>query len=136
MRPVYFCFVILSSSLVSCVSTSKFKAMQQEADKYDTLYTWSMRTLKGCQDDNATLTKQKTALKNETNEMRLQLTASQENNTLMRKQLRDLSALSSAQAESISKSLDNMGAKDTYLQQLRSALAHRDSVNLALLMNL
>ena len=136
MRPVYLCFVILSSSLLSCVSTSKFKAMQQEADKYDTLYTWSMRTLKTCQDDNATLNKQKVALQNETNGMRLQLTASQENNTLMRKQLRDLSALSSAQAESINKSFDNMGAKDSYLQELRSALAHRDSVNLVILMNL
>jgi chemotaxis protein MotB len=50
--------------------------------------------------------------------------------------LQSLSAISTSQAESIKKSLDNMGAKDDYLHGLQSALAHRDSVNLVVLMNL
>jgi len=136
MRPVYFYLAILTSSLLSCVSTGKFKAMQQESQKYDSLYTWSQRTLKSCQDENNGLNKQKTVLKDQANEMNLQLTAAKENITQMRKQLHDLSIISSSQAESIRKSFDNMGAKDLYLQELQSALAHRDSVNLTVLMNL
>jgi chemotaxis protein MotB len=46
----------------------------------------------------------------------------------------DLSAISTAQAESIRKSIDNIGAKDYYLQQLRTALSRRDSMNLAVLL--
>ena len=110
--------------------------MQAEANKYDTLYIWSMRTLKSCQDANNDLNKQKVTLQNETNDMKLLLTATQDNNSQLRKQLQTLSALSSAQAESISKSLDNIGAKDAYIQNLQAAIAHRDSVNLVLVMNL
>jgi chemotaxis protein MotB len=136
MRSVCCYLTILSSFLISCVSTSQFKAVQKESDKYDSLYTWSMRTLKTCQDDYATLGKQKSQLQDQTNGINLELTASKENNTLLRKQLHDLGTISSAQAESIKKSLDNMGAKDSYIQDLRAALAHRDSVNLVVLMGL
>lgn len=136
MRPVYLCFFILPSALVSCVSTGKFKAMQQEAQKNDSLYVWSQRTLKTCQDVNNDLVRQKTTLQNQANDLNQQLTATKENNTQMRKQLRDLSAITSAQAESIKKSLDNMGVRDTYFRDLQSALAHRDAVNLSVLMNL
>ncbi|HWK07926.1 MAG TPA: OmpA family protein [Puia sp.] len=136
MRPVYFYFVILSFSVLSCVSAGKFKAVQQEAQKNDSLYIWSQRTLKTCQDANDDLNKQKSSLKNEANELNLELTASKENNTQLRKQLQSLSALSSAQAESIKKSMDNMGATDIYLRNLQSALKHRDSVNLVVIMDL
>jgi chemotaxis protein MotB len=126
--------IVLSST--GCVSTSKFKAMEQQAQKSDSLYAWSQRTLKSCQDINSDLVRQKTSLQNHANDVDGQLTASKENNTLLRKQLKDLSAISSSQAESIKKSLDNMGAKDSYIQDLRAAIMHRDSVNLVELMNL
>jgi chemotaxis protein MotB len=136
MRPIHFILIILTFTVLSCVSTGKYKAMQAEANKYDTLYTWSMRTLKTCQDVNNDLSRQKATLQNEANDMKGLLTATQDNNSQMRKQLQTLSALSSAQAESISKSLDNIGAKDTYIQNLQAAIAHRDSVNLVLVLNL
>ncbi|HTI90227.1 MAG TPA: OmpA family protein [Puia sp.] len=136
MRSTHFILFILPFTVLSCVSTGKYKAMQAEANKYDTLYTWSMRTLKTCQDANNDLNKQKVRLQNEANDTKLLLTATQDNNSQLRKQLQTLSALSSAQAESISKSLDNIGAKDIYLQELQAAIAHRDSVNLVLVMNL
>lgn len=136
MRPVYLYFVILSSTMVSCVSTGKFKAMEQQSQKNDSLYTWSMRTLKSCQDTNNDLNKQKKALQDQTNDMRLEMIATKENNTEMRKQLHDLAAISSSQAQSLQKSLDNMSAKELYIRDLQSALTHRDSVNLAVVMNL
>src|SRR5882757_8059551 len=115
------CALVMLSS-AGCVSTGKFKAMEQQAQKNDSLYTWSQRTLKTCQDVNSDLVRQKTSLQNQTNDLDLQLTASKENNTLLRKQLKDLSAISSSQAESIKKSMDNMGAKDSYIQDLRAAI--------------
>jgi chemotaxis protein MotB len=138
MRPLYFFSIIFPAvlSLISCVSTGKFKDMQQQAQKNDSLYTWAMHTLKTSQDDNANLNRQKLSLQNQMNSLNTLLTASNENNTQLRRQLQDLSAISSAQAESIKNSLDNMSAKDIYLIDLRSALAHRDSVNLAVLMEL
>lgn len=139
MRPFHVYPVILLSatlSLVSCVSTGKFKDMQQQAQKNDSLYTWAMRTLKACQGDNDNLNKQKSSLQNQLNSTNTLLTASNENNTQLRRQLQDLSAITNAQAESIKNSLDNMSAKDTYLINLRSALSHRDSVNLAAVMEL
>jgi chemotaxis protein MotB len=139
MRPIHFYTVIFFSavlSFVSCVSTGKFNAMQQQAQKNDSLYTWSMHTLKACQDDNNKLIRQKVALQDQANDLNLQMTATKENVTLLRRQLQDLSALSSAQAESIKKSLDNMGAKDDFIQELRSTVAHRNSENMAILLNL
>ena len=139
MRSVYFhhfLFLLVLFSCVGCVSTGKFNAMQQQSQKYDSLYTWSMHTLKTCQDSNDTLRKQKSALQSDANNLDMLLTASKENNTALRKQLQDLSALSSSQAESIKRSLDNIGAKDAYIMDLRMAVSHRDSINLVVLLDL
>ncbi|MBS1660337.1 MAG: OmpA family protein [Bacteroidetes bacterium] len=139
MRPVYTHLALISSALLSltgCVSTGKYKAMELEAQKYDTLYTYSMRTLKSCQDANADLTKQRTNLQNQVAETNMYLNATKESNTQLKSQLKSLSALTSAQAESIKKSLDNIGAKDSYIMDLQTAIARRDSLNLNTLLNL
>jgi len=59
-----------------------------------------------------------------------------DNNTQALKQLEDMSVISTSQAQSIRKSLENIGAKDAYIESLQSALAHKDSLNLALVNNL
>src|SRR5690606_28997230 len=58
------------------------------------------------------------------------------NNTQALKQLEDLSVISSSQAESIKKSMENIGAKDSYIQSLQAQMARKDSLNMALVMNL
>jgi len=122
--------------MIACVSTGKYKAMEQQATRNDSLYTWSQRTLKASQDENAALNKQKTALQDQVKSIDLELNASKENVTVLRKQLSTLSALSSAQAESISKSLDNIGSKDAFIRDFQSAVSHRDSINMIVLLNL
>lgn len=136
MRPIYCYFFILSFTVVSCVSTGTYKALQVEKSKSDSLYTWAMATLKTSQRDNDRLTQQKAVLKDSVNDLSLQLSSVSENNRVLHKQIEDLSAISSAQAESIQKSIDNIGAKDLYLQRLRTALSRRDSMNLAVLIEL
>lgn len=44
--------------------------------------------------------------------------------------------INSSQAESIRKSLENIGAKDAYIKDLQSEMARKDSLNMALVMNL
>lgn len=110
--------------------------MQRQAHLSDSLYTQSMRTLKNCQDDNTRLTKEKSTLQEQNRDMTQQVTAANEFNGQLRKQMEQLSAVSSAQAESIKRSLDNMGANDNYMIALHSAITARDSANLATLFNL
>jgi chemotaxis protein MotB len=136
MRPIYCYFFILSFSVASCVSTGTYKALQVEKSKGDSLYNWAMGTLKASQEDNARLSRDKAALKDSVSDLDLQLSAVKQNNTVLHKQLDEISAISTAQAESIRKSIDNIGAKDFYLQQLRTALSRRDSMNLSVLLEI
>ena len=126
--------------LAACVSNKKFKAMQQqEQDKYNTLntsYTNLQGDLKSCNDAKADLTSQYNALKDKNTDLQRQVDLLKQNNTTALKQLQDLSVISSTQAESIKKSLDNIGAKDVYIQDLQKEMARKDSLNMALVMNL
>lgn len=136
MRPIHIYAIIFIVSFHSCVSAGEYKALQKEKLKSDSLYGWAMQTLQTCQGDNDRLTKQKNTLQDQNKDLSVQMTAITDNNTALRKQLDDLSAISSAQAESIKKSIDNIGAKDLYLQGLRQAVSRRDSINLAALMEM
>jgi len=130
-------FTGLSSLLLfSCVSSKKYKG---EVAKYDELngnYIKVQGDLKGCEDAKAEYARNKTALENEIANLKKQNDFLKENNTQALKQLQDLSVISSSQAESIKKSLDNIGAKDAYIQDLQASMARKDSLNMALVMNL
>ncbi len=122
--------------LFSCVSPKKLK---EEQAKYNTLndsYTKLQGDLKNCEDQKAEEARRKAALQNDIDNLNKQVAFLKENNTQALKQLQDLSVISSSQAESIKKSLDNIGAKDAYIQTLQQAMARKDSLNMRLVMNL
>ena len=131
---------LCSVMMFSCVSTKKFKAAQAAAqarfDSLMTAYNKLQGDLKNCNDQTADLGKQKSALQGQIDDLNKQITFLKDNNTQALKQLEDLSVISGAQAESIKKSLDNIGAKDAYIRDLQSAIARKDSLNMALVMNL
>lgn len=144
MKPGSF-IIILSSAvlLFSCVSNKKFKASQADYASLQSKYTQLQGDLNSCNDAKAELAMQKTALESDKanlttriSDLNKQIDFLKENNTTVLKQLQDLSVLSSSQAESIKKSLDNIGAKDVYIQNLQSAMSRKDSLNLVLVMNL
>lgn len=144
MKPGSF-IIILSSAvlLFSCVSNKKFKASQADYASLQSKYTQLQGDLNSCNDAKAELARQKTALESDKanlttriSDLNKQIDFLKENNTTVLKQLQDLSVLSSSQAESIKKSLDNIGAKDVYIQNLQSAMSRKDSLNLVLVMNL
>ena len=132
--------ILFSFFLFSCVSSKQFKTMQQQAQaRYDSLqkrYDGALAALKTCDDSTASLAGQRSYLQNQVDNLNKQTGMLKENNTLALRQLQDMSVISSSQAESIKKSLDNIGAKDAYIQDLQSAMQRKDSLNLALVMNL
>jgi chemotaxis protein MotB len=132
--------LLLSVSLFSCVSSKKFQAL---TDKYAGLseqLVASQKETKACKDEKADLERQR-AIADAQREAQIgslkeQVELLKKNNNVALKQLEDLSVISSSQAESIKKSLDNIGAKDSYIQSIQSAAARKDSLNMALVMNL
>jgi chemotaxis protein MotB len=133
-------FAVSSLFMFSCVSTKKFKEMQAKMQaRFDSLsaeYAKLQGELKNCNDQTASLTSKNTGLQGQIDELNKQIAFLRENNTQALKQLEDMSVISSSQAESIKKSLENIGAKDAYIRDLQAAMAHKDSLNMALVMNL
>lgn len=130
-------FVGISSLLFfSCVSTKKYKAAQAKYDELNTTYTKLQGDLKNCEDAKAEYERNKTAMQSQIADLKKQNEFLKDNNTQALKQLQDLSVISTSQAESIKKSLENIGAKDAYIQDLQAAMARKDSLNMALVMNL
>ncbi len=128
--------LVCSVFLFSCVSNKKFKAEQAKYAELNTAYNKLQGDLKICVDDKAEAARKRTQLETEIEGLNKQIAFLKENNTQALKQLQDLSVISGAQAESIKKSLENIGAKDAYIQDLQTAMARKDSLNMALVMNL
>lgn len=129
---------IIASVIIfsSCISK---KVMQVEKVRYETLqgeYNSLQSQLKDCNDLSADNLRKKALLEAEMESMRKENAFLKDNNNQALKQLENLSVISSSQAESIKKSLDNIGNKDTYIQNLQNALNRKDSLNMVLVMNL
>jgi chemotaxis protein MotB len=129
-------FAALSVFLFSCVSSKKYKAAQAKIDSLTAANSKLAGDLKNCNDLTAQDASQRTALQNQIDALNKQVDFLKQNHDATLKQLQDLSVISNSQAESIKKSLDNIGSKDTYIQNLQAELAHKDSVNMALVTNL
>lgn len=129
-------FSVLSFTLFSCVSGKKYKEEQLRYVELSGNYTRLQDSLKNCLALTADNERERRELLAQIDQLNKELGLVREHNTTVLSQLRDLSVLSATQAESVKKSLENIGAKDAYIQDIQSALARKDSLNLALVMNL
>jgi chemotaxis protein MotB len=131
---------LLPIMLFSCVSSKKFKSLQSRYDDLNKSYSSLQNDLKDCNGkraaSDASLTQKTNSDQAEIDNLNKQIAFLKANNTQALKQLEDLSVISSSQAESIKQSLENLGAKDAYIQTLQQAMAHKDSLNMALVTNL
>jgi len=131
---------LLPVMLFSCVSSKKFKSLQSKYDDLNKSYSSLQNDLKDCNNKksalDASLNSKTTSDKSEIDDLNKQIAFLKANNTQALTQLEDMSVISSSQAQSIKQSLDNIGAKDAYIHDLQSALAHKDSLNMALVNNL
>jgi len=132
--------ILLATSLTlllgSCVSKKAFKSEQLKYSQLQVDYTKLQDDLRACNTLTASDAQSKAILENDIANLKKQIDYLKENNTNALKQLENLSVISGSQAESIKKSLDNIGAKDAYIQDMQSALNRKDSINLALVTNL
>lgn len=137
-----FLLVIIAAPLVlfSCVSSKKFKATKADYDQLQIRYKTDLSNCNAAKDElsrkQASLESDNANLKNKISDQDKQIDFLKENSTTALNQLQSLSVVTAAQAESIKKSLDNIGAKDAYIQGLQATLARKDSLNMVLVMNL
>jgi chemotaxis protein MotB len=122
--------------LFSCVSQKKYKAAEAKIDSLTNANAKLAGDLKNCNDLTAQDASKAAALQNQIDALNKQIDFLKQNHDATLKQLEDLSVISNSQAESIKKSLDNIGAKDEFIKNLQDQLAHKDSLNMALVMNL
>ncbi len=148
MKSRIFLLIAMGSMAVfSCVSPKK---LEEEKAKYTQLsgnyldmqakYRELQDELKRCQNESSAkisdLNTRKAALESQIADMGKQIDYLKQNNNTVLNQLKDLSVVTGSQAESIRKSLDNIGAKDLYIRDLQGSIARKDSLNMALVMNL
>jgi chemotaxis protein MotB len=125
--------IILGSS---CVSQKKYKAQVTSFETLNAQYTKKQSDLNACETAKANYLKQIEDLNRQIADMNKEQSYLKSNNTVVLNQLEALSVISSSQAESIKKSMENLGMKDAYIQGLQTSLAQKDSLNMALVMNL
>jgi chemotaxis protein MotB len=125
--------MLFSFIFLSCVSNKKFEQAQTSArltrDSLMGVNSNLLASLNTCKDSVNAKDKRLA-------DLQYQNTFLRENNTQALKQLQDLSVITSTQAESIKKSMENIGVKDMYIMDLQKQMAKKDSLNMALVMNL
>jgi chemotaxis protein MotB len=122
--------------LFSCVSKKKFSKV--EKDYFD-----CQANQKICQ-SNGQLSDQKIIKLSESNnslsvqnkDLQAQVDYLKKNSNQVLSALTDMSVMSTKQAESVKQSLESLSAKDSYIKALQSAISSKDSMNMALVMNL
>ena len=125
--------MLCSVILLSCVSNKKFEQSQNAAkatrDSLMSVNSNLMAALNTCKDSVNAKDKR-------LSDLQYQNAFLKENNTQALTQLQNLSVITSTQAESIKKSMENIGVKDMYIMDLQKEMAKKDSLNMALVMNL
>jgi chemotaxis protein MotB len=129
MKPNYFITLGTSLLMLSCVSSKKYA-------KLNTDYQDLILSRKSCE----SLVEQTQATNDDLSKKNKELTDQvdylKKNSNQVLGALQDMSVLSGKQAESLQQSLKSLSEKDSYIQNLQSAIARKDSLNMALVMNL
>ena len=126
-------FILIGSS---CVSSKKYKAQTNKLESLTQSFSKSQADLNACENARAKHRDEIDALNKQITNLNDQVEYFKKNNNQVLTQLENLSVISSSQAESIKKSMENIGQKDAYIYGLQNSLAQKDSLNLALVMNL
>lgn len=135
-KTLFSIFAITTFLFTSCVSTKKYESVLKQNDELNLSVKGLQESLQTCRDDKAALDRNRAAREAEVDGLKKQVEFLKENNNAALNQLQSLSVISSQQAESIKRSLDNLGMKDLYIQSIQSQMAKKDSLNMALVMNL
>ena len=136
--------------MASCVSKKKFTEMQQGREKAEASLAQMSKKFNDCEEEKADLKAKLATVEGNLKKAQDDLAKANENarnlqeqvdylkrtNTTLLANLEDLSVVSRASAESIKKSLDQLEGQGKYIRDLTTSMARKDSLNLALVMNL
>ncbi len=120
----------------SCVSSKKFKLVQSDYSGLEIRYKTLETNFNDCSNQKANLEKDVDRLNARISDLTKQVDYLKESHTQALLQLENMSVITKQQSESIKKSLENMGAKDAFIQTLQQQMAYKDSLNMVLVMNL
>lgn len=131
-------FTILFTLLyfTSCVSSKKFNSVQADYSGLEIRYKTLETNFNDCSNQKANLEKDVDRLNARISDLTKQIDYLKESHTQALLQLENMSVITKQQSESIKKSLENMGAKDAFIQTLQQQMAYKDSLNMVLVMNL
>jgi chemotaxis protein MotB len=146
-------YLLLFLSLMflgSCVSKKQFTAMQGSKNDLQAQYDKLKLDLAGCERNNSDLQEELSRAKTDLSNRGIELQKERERYSLLEEQLRhlqstntnlldrlsDLSVVSKAGAENIKKSLEAISEQSKYIKDLTSSIQQKDSLNLALVVNL
>lgn len=140
---VLLALAIVSIGAYSCVSPKKLQEAESKYGQLNSAYAELQSKYRDAQDavsknknDAERFGATNKSLQSTIDDLNKQVDFLRNNNTSVLSQLKDLSVVTGSQAESIKKSLENIGAKDLYIQDLQGTMARKDSINMALVMNL
>jgi chemotaxis protein MotB len=129
MKKVTILFVVAVYFMTGCVTKKKFNAQVSKYDSLKTSFDKVDLMLSDCAEDTK---KKQVRIK----ELEEELASAKKSSSVMLQQLSDMSVISASQAESIKKSLENINAKEGYIRNLQTELSRKDSLNMALVLNL
>ncbi len=140
---IFLALALISLGAFSCVSPKKLQEAEAKYGQLNGAYADLQSKYRDAQDATAKakndadkIAAERKSLEKQVADLNKQIDFLKENNNVVLGQLKDMSVVTGAQAESIKKSLDNIGAKDMYIQGLQSSMARKDSINMNLVMNL
>lgn len=123
---IFISAVILVSG---CVSRKKYRTQVAQYNELKANFDTTESNLQRC-------LAEKNSQLEDLDKLRKEMTELKANSTTMLKQLGDMSVINASQAESIRKSLENINSKDAYIKDLQVAMSRKDSLNMALVLNL
>ena len=129
MKKLFLVILMLTILSIGCVSKKKYNAQLSALEELQKMHEKAVFDLDICLSDKD---RQKTTI----NTLEIEIADLKSRSNALLNQLSDLSVITKAQAESIKKSMDNISSKDAYIKDLQVSMARKDSLNLALVMNL
>jgi len=144
--PIMGLMVLLSS----CVSKKEYLSLQGNYDDLQTQLRNTQQDLTDCNQNAAALQQQLSnrqatiqqkdgeiqGLNNKVDLLERELDFQKQNNTNLLSRLEELSILSKTGAENVKSTLESLNKQSEYIQDLNQSIQQKDSINLALVMNL
>jgi len=124
--------LVIAVALISLASCTGKKKLLEEQQRYDRLNSSLVQTQKDLEKSRLTIEeaeRRSSQLASENQGLNRQI-------DLLKENIKTLSQVSNSQSQSIQKSIENMGNANNFIHELQRGIARKDSLSLALVMNL